>query len=264
MSLKIGQALEDGIQRSTTRVALPFVVLAFVFQALASVSASTYVARLLQGRDLPQGMSVADLTSGPVLPIGLGGVALLYVLLAVGFFFVYIALFRAFVDDVDALTADLFTRRALGAFVHYVLFGVIFFFIALVNVVPVLGQIVFIFLVTALWFAPLRIAAEDDGAVTALKQSWSLTSGNRLRLFGLGFVYVLVAGIANAVAGGIFGLVPYVGFLGTALVSGYFTVLNVATTVAAYEQLTGDDAPVTDGTDDDAGGVTPQPTAVDS
>lgn len=263
MSLKIGQALEDGIQRSTTSVALPFVVIAFVLQALTRVSASTYVARLLQGRELPQGLSVADLTSAPVLPIGLGGVALLYVLIAVGFVFVYIGLFRAFVGDADALTADLFTRRALGAFVHYVLFGVIFGVVALVNVVPVLGQIVFFFLVTALWFAPLRIAAEDDGAITALKRSWSLTSGNRLRLFGLGFVYVLVVAVVGAVAGAVFGLVPYVGFIGSALVSGYFSVLSVAVTVAAYEQLAGEDAPEIGGVDDDAGGVTPQPTAVD-
>ncbi|WP_435098646.1 hypothetical protein [Halarchaeum sp. P4] len=257
MSLNIGQALEDGVGQSTTRVALSFVAIMTVLQALASVSASTYLARMMQGRDLPQGMSVADLTSAPVLPIGLGGVAVLYLLLAVAFAFVYIALFRAFVGDADALTGDLFTRRALGAFGHYVLLGIAYFVVALVNVVPVLGQIVFFFLITALWFAPLRVAAEDDGALTALKRSWSITSGNRLRLFGLGAIYAIAAGVINLIAGTVFGFVPYVGFLLTAVVSSYLVVLGVAATVAAYDQLEGED-------EDDAGSVTPQPTAAGS
>ncbi|GAD51871.1 hypothetical protein MBEHAL_0631 [Halarchaeum acidiphilum MH1-52-1] len=265
MTLNIGAALEDGLRRSVTRVALAFVAVQFVFQGLLGSFVPTVAVNYLhryRGR-LPS--TVALSRTGPALPIGSGVAALLAVVLALGYVFVVAALYRAFVDDAAHVTTDLFTHRALGAFGHLLALGVVTFVVAFVNVVPVLGWVVFVFLAVAFWFAPLRIAAEDDGVVTALKASWRLTRGNRLRLFAIGLAFVVVTGTVVNAVGLAFGMFSAVYSLVNALLSAYFTVLNVAVTAACYHQLVADDAGddgATDGpADSDDGSVTPQPTA---
>lgn len=288
MTLKIGSALENGIERSVTRVALTFVAVTFVLDAVATLFASAAVSGAatpssyanapgMGGMGGPAGMAGGNPLNAPALPVGPVASAVVAAVVAVASAFVYLALYRAFVDDVERVTADLFTHRWLGAFAHLVALAivavVVFAVTALLNLVPVLGTIVWVvlvvFLVVAFYFAPLRIAAEDEGFVTALSETWALTSGNRLRLFALGAVYLLVAGLVSAVLQAVFGFVPYVGFLGTALVTAYFTVLNAAVTVAAYDQLLAEDegdAAASDdagGPDDgDGGDRTPRPTAV--
>ena len=268
MSLNIGAALETGVERSVTSVALTFVVIVLVLQTVNSIVASTYVDRYFPRGNLPSGTNPQSLVNSPVLPYGLVVVAVVSVVFAILTIFVTIAMFRAFVADIDHVTLDLFTRRGLGAFAHFFALGVVFFLIALLNVIPILGTIVFVFLMVSLWFAPLRIAAADDGFVSAMRTSWALTKGNRLRLFVLAFVFLVVLGVVDFVLVTFLRHVPG-GFIVNSIVSAYLLVLNVTLTVAAYDQLVDErDAagePATQGGGDDGDddrNRTPEPTAV--
>jgi len=215
------------------------------------------------------------LVPGPSLPIGVGGAGLVAVVVFLLLLFVLIGLYRALVDDATSVTADLFTHRWLGAFAHLVALAVVaavvFAVTGLLNIVLIVGTIVWlvlvVFLVVAFYFAPIRIVAEDEGVVTALRESWSLTRGNRLRLFALGLIYAVAAAVVGGIVSAILGFVPFVGFLGNALVSAYFFVLNACVAVAAYDQLlderasAGQVAGGDDGGDDEDESRTPQPTA---
>jgi len=268
MPLNIGDALETGIERSVSRVALTFAAIVFVLQAIEQLAASTVFANQVRAGLYPQDTPVHYFYPGPALPIGLPAVGVLTTVVGLLLVFVAIALFRGLESDADAVTSDLFTRRWLGALVHFVLLVILFALVALVNVIPVLGWIVFVYLVVALYFAPIRIAVADEGVITALKSSWELTRDNRLRLFALGVVFVVVLFVGFLV-GLLLGVVPVVGFLLKALVNAYFVVLNAAVAVAAYDQLVdGRDAAgesTTQGGSDDGDddqNRTPEPTAV--
>lgn len=55
-----------------------------------------------------------------------------------------------------------------------------------------------LFLLTALFFYHVFIAVEDDTSLQALRNSWSLTAGHRLRLFALRLlVTVLIAVVSG-------------------------------------------------------------------
>jgi len=253
MSLNIGDALETGVERSVTSVALVFVVIEFVLQIVGTVSASTVVLQSLTGRTLPSGLTPQDLVTSPTIPLGLAGALVLLVVIALVSILVTIALLRAFVADAERVSADLFTRRGIAAFGHLLAFGIVLSVFAAINVVLVIGTIVYVFVLVCVWFAPLRIAAEDEGFVSAMRESWALTRGNRLRLFALGVIFVVIAGVVVGILDAVLGRAPG-GFVVLSAVYAYFTVLNAGLTVAAYEQLL-------DESGGDGSSATPQPTA---
>lgn len=153
---------------------------------------------------------------------------------------------RALYEDLDAFPTPDHTRRlarTVGAtIVVSIIVSIAIFVGSLFLLLPGL------FLAVSLVFAALVVVIEDAGIVESLKRSWSLSSGHRLRLFALGFIVSLGAGLVGAVAGilGVFD--PLVGNLASGAVSGAASLFGVAALVGAYRQLTGDAADSLDAT----------------
>ncbi|MFC7136509.1 hypothetical protein ACFQRB_08220 [Halobaculum litoreum] len=94
-----------------------------------------------------------------------------------------------------------------------------------------------VFLMVSLIFAQLAVVIEDRGVVESLTRSWSLTSGNRIRLFLLGVVVVAIGSVVGGVFG-LFGIVsPVAGNLLSAASFGFVSLFSIAVLVSAYRQL---------------------------
>lgn len=103
---------------------------------------------------------------------------------------------------------------------------------------------VVVYVGTALAFASQFVAAADRGVVPALRGSWRLTRGDRLRVF----VLIAVPSFLQGAAGGAIGLLPgpYVSN-GVALAEGAVVgVLLVAVMTRAYVDLGGPTVPASD------------------
>lgn len=146
--------------------------------------------------------TVASLLVGTVLSAYFGG-----------------ALVAEALDDPDEAGAGRSLRRSLSHLVPLVVGGIVIAVITLGLLFPglgllvrggvvrsltlvaagflavVVGFVVLIYLLIALFLWRAVIVAEDAGAVEALRRSWDLTRGNRLALF----VVVLVVGLATGV-----------------------------------------------------------------
>ncbi|MFB6122045.1 MAG: hypothetical protein ABEJ78_01120 [Haloferacaceae archaeon] len=96
-----------------------------------------------------------------------------------------------------------------------------------------------IFLAVSLAFAVPAVVIEDAGVVEALKRSWSLASGNRLRLFALGFVLVVVSGFVGAAFQFLSLAYPLAASVTSALLTGLISLFGIALLVGAYRQLAG-------------------------
>lgn len=96
----------------------------------------------------------------------------------------------------------------------------------------------------ALTFATQFVAAGDRGAVGALRGSWRLTRGNRLRVFTLVAVVTLVQSVAGAAIGLLPG--PYVSNAFALVEGAVVGVLFVAVLARAYVDLGGPVVPAAD------------------
>lgn len=249
MDLRIIDALSSGLARLTTRDGL---VLAAIFYALSALNGVLNAAILggarsapAPGAGVPGGPGAAPgVDPGALLP-SFGTAFVVSLLFGVASAAVAIGAIRAFVTGAD-LSAELFTRNLPLALVNYVAGG--FVYAVLVSIGFVLLVLPGIFLMVVLAFWTVYVAVEDENFVSAFAESWRLTDGNRLRLFGLGVALVvvgvvitipfgLVSGVIGfATGGGVAGQVvgALIGQVGSAIT----TILALGTLAAAYDQLT--------------------------
>ena len=95
-----------------------------------------------------------------------------------------------------------------------------------------------LFLAACFLFFIFAVGVEDRGVISALKRSWSLSKGNRLRLVAI----VLISGIVGAFVGAVPALFQLAGAsaLGdvvSVLINGVLFTFVYAITAAAYLQL---------------------------
>ena len=231
-TLRIGTALSDGIDRLNTRGGLTLAAVLAALQVIAQVGLNSLFAELLAD-SLP---ADAVATAYPLaLPISaaVSGVVVAFGLVAT--FVVTNVAMRAVYEDVDEVPTADHTRR-LGRTILVLLVVSVITAVA-IGVGFVLLFFPGLFIMVSLIFAQLAVVIEDRGVIESLKRSWSLTTGNRIRLFGLGVIVAVVGGV---VAGG-FGLLsvvsPVVGNLLSAAVTGVVSLFSIAVLVAAYRQL---------------------------
>lgn len=237
MPFSITAALQEGLERLFSRVGATFAVVLFVLGTLNAMFSATmaagFIGRPFGGPGMGPGGSMVP-TVG--IPTPVAGVLTLVVVILTAI--VGIAALRAFVDEVDRdLDRSLFTRNLGWALVNLIVGGIVFGLAVAIGLV--LLVIPGIFLLVSLVFWSVYVVVEDVSFVEGFRRSWALTSGHRLRLFGLGFVTLLIVSVVS----GLFSLparvgAPGIGALVVAQIGSAVTsVFSSATLARAWVQL---------------------------
>jgi hypothetical protein len=259
MSLDIGKALRDGLDRTTARNGLVVAAVLVVFQLVSAVVEQSLTLVSIDGLldDLaanPPNLEGTDLTTEEYqeaianlrdavsemsqlayldsfsVPELLG----LALLLAVVAEAIRIIAVRVFVSpETESISSELLTRNLLLAVVNGIVGGIVV--LVLVAVGLFLLVVPGIFLAVAFVFLRQEIAVEDKNFVAALSGSWDLTSGNRLELFGL-FVFLIVISLVAGFVAGLIGPSVLGAVINTA-VSAVVLTYSVAVISRAYDQL---------------------------
>lgn len=230
--LDIVETFRYGFGRIGTRNGAVLAALYVVVQFATQVTAQSAAADVTAGR-LPADAVERAYPLAVDLPAAVaGGLTALLVLAGA---VLGIVTMRAFYRDLADFPTAAHTRRLVRTVLVTVVVSVVVF--VAVAVGTVLFVLPGVFLAVSLVFSVLAVVLEDAGVVEALRRSWSLTAGNRLRLFVVGFVLVVVSGVVGAAVGAVGIVAPLVGDVGGAVVAGVTSVLGVGVLVGAYRQL---------------------------
>src|SRR6056297_1730578 len=243
VALKIGSSLINGFSRVANRngaiLAFAYVGLGLIWQVAFYSAFVTWLQRAN-----PEMTDVALPTVDVPLAISalVAIVALLLLQVAA------IVSIRTFVGGhTDEIPSEYYTRNIVpvlaNALVGSFAYGLLVFVGSLLLIIPgIIAYVAFLFML-------VYIAVEDENFLAALRDSWALTRGNWLLLFGLlVIVFVglsLIPGILAALVSFVIG--AYAGPAMSTLVSGAITVpfsLFVLGILAeAFIQLRGDEVP---------------------
>lgn len=239
--LDIGDALEYGFDRLVSRGGATLLAVYVLLQLASQVGFQSLFRQLVGGRMPPaQAGELYPLAVG--LSAGVGALVSLVLLLA-SFVFVVVAL-RALYADLDDVPTPEHTRDLARTVA--VIIAVSFVSFVAVGIGFVLFVLPGVFLAVSLAFAQVAVAVEDAGVIEALRRSWSLTGGNRVRLFALGLVVVVASGVVGAVGSALGFVAPTVGGLLSNALSSVVTFYGFAVLVGAYRQLAGEEPAAVD------------------
>jgi hypothetical protein len=231
MALQLVDAITDGIKRVLTRTGGVLLALLLAQQLLLFTSINT----LLAAEAPPAAADVIGLT----IPVSgtVAGAILLGTLLFSGVYFVVLS--RAFARPLPQLSSfptELYTRRVGRATLSTLVGGIVVFVAVMIGFAFLF--LPGLFLAACFLFFTFAVGVEDRGTISALKRSWILSKGNRLRLVTI----VLIAGIIGTLVG----LVPTVlqlagasalGDLVTILTNSVLFTVVYGITAAAYLQV---------------------------
>lgn len=234
-SVGIAAAFKYGIDRLTTRGGAILLGAYVLYQLLTQVSFQSLYAQLLADT-----LSESQLEQAVPLAIDLPATvaAVVTVLLLLAGLVLYVVATRAIYADINGIPTADHTRR-LGRTVA-VSFVVSVLYCVAVGIGFVALVIPGIFLAVSLVFAQLAVVLEDAGVVESFKRSWSLTSGNRLRLFAIGVILFVLFAVVGGVVGVIGVFVPVLGDLMTFAIMGVASIYGLAVLVGAYQQVATD------------------------
>ena len=243
MSVDIGRAVEDGGRRTLARNGLAFTAVFWmlgIFNGLLGNAVARNAMNQLPGGMVPDG-GFAGPMMGPALGIPPAIAGLLSILVGLATTVLGAAAIRTFVtDERETIPGEHFTRNLVWMVINLVVGGIVFALI--VGIGFVLLVIPGIFLLVSLFFWNVYVIVEDQNFIDGFQNSWALTRGNRLMLFLLGVIVIVIAAIVGAIFGIPRGLVG--GYLGLAIaqIGGAFgTVFTIATAARTYRQLTPDE-----------------------
>lgn len=232
MALQIGRAISRGVRRTLNSTGFALMVATAGYMLLIVAATNTLVADALP----PEVRAEAEIgLTLPVPPAVAGALALVSLLFGT---VVFVAAARAFTRDArerSSIAAAPFTRRIGRAVVSTIGANVV------VTVAVTVGLVLLVvpglFLAVSFVFVVFAVGVEDARAVAALRRSWALASGNRLRLFALVLVVGVASGVVSAV-GSVFALGdPLVGQVVSLVLSTPVTVLGYGVVADAYVQL---------------------------
>ncbi|MFB6204379.1 MAG: hypothetical protein ABEJ75_01905 [Candidatus Nanohaloarchaea archaeon] len=224
--LNIFDALENGFDRSYSRDGLLLTAIFFVLTTINSVIASSLIRGTIS--NYPASGWTLPYSGQLLLPA-----SFIVTLLAAA---TTIAAMRVFTGR--ELESAVFTDRIgyalLNIVVGSILYGLIVFTGLLFLVIPGL------FLMTALLYWQFRVAVEHENFIEAMRGSWDLTGGDRLRTFGLLVATVLVVmAISLAFSIPMFLGLEMTGFLVVQAGNAFGAVVAVAVLAEGYKQLSG-------------------------
>ena len=234
MVLRIRRALGNGVSKTLTKAGLVFIVLLGVGQIVLLASTNTLTEAFLAGLDLPAGATQSS--SVPLsLPVSATAAGILAFVALLVFQVITVVLIRVMAADQQTITHESYTRRMGWVVLNSIAAGII------VGLLTMIGFVILVipglFLTVSLLFTTVYIADEDEGFISAIRDSWSLTSGNRWRLFGL-FLVVMVLFMIVSFASGL--AVPSGSPFSqviTAVLTTILVVYQIAVLTDAYRQL---------------------------
>lgn len=246
MTLDIGEAVRDGVDRATERNGL-LLMGAFVLLGVASaVVTQTFTAEtatVLAEFARQQGEPFDPSQLGPTplaLPLPLGVALALALVLALLAEALRIVAVRTFVSSERAGVPREFVRRRIAWVTLNGFFGGI-----VVGALVLIGTVFLIipgvFLYVSLFFVRQEIAVEDKNFIDAMADSWALTKGERVEVFVLALVVLflgLFAGLPS-LAVGEFNQAASV--LVNAVLSAVVGVFVIAIVARAYAQMRADE-----------------------
>lgn len=238
--LRLTAVFEFAFGRLATRTGAVLVAAYVCFQLATQVATQSLAAGAVGG-ELPAEATGAAFPLAVGLPVAVSG-ALLVLFVVAGTALSVVSM-RAFHRDTAAFPTPAHTRRLPAAVAVALVVSV------LVGVAVAVGTVFLvvpgIFLAVSLIFAVPLVAIEDAGVGGAIRGSWSLASGNRIRLFVLG-VALVVASLLLSVPFAVLSFVsPAASDVGSAVASGLVGAFGIALVVGAYDQVADGD----DGTD---------------
>lgn len=234
MALQIGSAIEEAGYRLFSRTGAILLVAFFAlmasFQALFNSILATTYARMGYGEIAPALPLTFDIP-GTVAGAGIAVSSVVSLYLT-------IVSFRTFVAGArTSFPEGAFTRNIplamVNAFAGGIAYGLLVFIGSILFLIPgIFAYVAFIFMMP-------YIIIEDRNFIAALKESYQLTEGDRLTLFGL----LLIVGAAAAVVGGIIGFVGSLALSGpvsqlpTIIIQPLASLYGSAIIAVAFEQL---------------------------
>ena len=235
MALQLIDAITDGTRRMLTRTGGLLLVLLFAQQLLLVTSLNTLLAAELP----PEAADVIGLT----IPVSgtVAGALLLGTFLFSGVYFVVLS--RAFARPLPQLASfptELYTRRMGRATLTMLVGGIVVFLAIMIGFAFLF--LPGLFLAACFLFFIFAVGVEDRGVLGALKRSWSLSKGNRLRLA----VIVVFSGISGSLIGAVPALFQLagasaIGDLASVLLNSILFTFIYGITASAYLQLAEDD-----------------------
>lgn len=242
VSLKIGTSLTSGLGRVANRngllIMLSYMIVGLVWQVLF------YSAVVAQIQSAGVDASAIGLPSidAPFAVLAVGALLLLLVLQ-----YLTIIAIRTFVGGYSStIPSEAYTRNIGLTLVNSILAGISFGVLVMVGSVFLFipGIIAYVAFIFGLFY----VAAEDENFIAGLRNSWSLTRGNWLRLFVLLMIAIgtiaLVSGILSFVASLVVSVVggQAAATLASGVISLPFSVLTLGVLAEAFNQLQGGEA----------------------
>ncbi|MCF2237637.1 hypothetical protein [Halobacterium salinarum] len=233
MSLNIGSSLTGGVRRVANRnglkLGLSYAVFAFVWQLLYYSAVADWAGTSVEG--------VPTIDAAPVL-VMIGAVVSLLALQ-----YVAIVAVRTFVGGrTKTIPREYYTRNIVYVVINSLLGGLVF--VLLVAAGTVLLIVPGVIAYTALVFTFIYIADKDESFISALRDSWTLTRGHWLDVFGLLFALSVASVICSIILS--FGVLlmgfvvsPLVLYLSFGLNVALFSLLAIGVVAEAYTQLRG-------------------------
>jgi len=241
MSLRIGDAVGDGVRRAVTYSGGLLMALMFIYQLLLFGAINRIVTALLP----PEAQARSEL--GLLLPVP---VAVAAGLVVVGLLFgpvLYLWAARALTrsqSDLDSLPGELLTRRIGRAAVSAIGANIV------VSIAVLIGFILLIvpgiFLAISFVFVVFAIGVEDERAVDAMGRSWTLASGDRWPLLGLGLLVLIVTAIGNSLGSILSFVSPVAGQVGSLALRSVLAIVTYGILADAYVQLADEKPPGAD------------------
>ena len=241
MTLQIRRALGNGISKTLTGAGLGFVVLLGIAQIAFLASTNTLTEAFLTGLDLPAGAAQSS-TSVPLsLPVSVSVAGVLAFVLLLIFQVITVALIRVMVADQQTITQESYTRRMGWVVLNSIVAGII------VGVLTMIGFVLLVipglFLTVSLLFTTVYIADEDESFVSAIRNSWSLTSGNRWRLFGLYLAVMILFMLVSFATGFALPSGSALALVVSSVLTTILVVYMMAVLTDAYRQLRDENRP---------------------
>lgn len=252
MSLDVPAAIEDGLRRVPTRIALLLVVAYLAVGVSSTVTSQTLALAFTDALQslAPEASSAAAEGAGGVLALGVGlpVAAALFLVQIVVAQAVGVVAIRTFVSEARHSLPSGVARRFGWVIVNALVAGFA------VNVLIGLGVVLLvvpgIYLAVALYFVQFEVIVENKHALDALRDGWALTAGDRLRVFLL-LIILLALGLASAVPAFVLDLAGVPSLVSTAVtvvLGAVVSVVSVAIGARAYVQLKPDGWSPPDGT----------------
>lgn len=237
MTLKIGSSLVGGIRRVANRNGL---LLMIAYLMLGAAWQIPFYSAVVTG--LEQSGTPTENVALPAIDAPLAVSVSAAILMLLGLQWLTIVTIRTLVDGhTRTIPSEYYTRNIAPVLVNSLVGGLIYAVLMLIGsvlfVIPgIIAYVAFIFMI-------MYVAVEDKNFIAGFRDSWQLTRGHWLRLFGLLIVIVAGIGLISGVLTAITSLVvsaiagEEIGILLSGVVGLPFSLLILATLAEAFTQL---------------------------